>query len=390
MALPLVYNIESVRHRWHTTIVAVLGIAGSVAVFIAMAALASGFKAALVSSGSPENAMIRRTGATSEMDSVVTLEQLRALEDAPEVQRDASGPLVSPETVVVANLPLRSDPASDANVQVRGVSSRVLLVHPGIRMKEGRFIQTGMFEIVVGKHAAHAYAGLEVGRKVKLGGTEWTIVGIMDAGGSSFDSELWCDGQLLAPVYHRPINIYQSAAARLTSPAAIEALRERMKSDPRLQLQAETEIEYYSRASEQFTTLIQRLGFPVAFIMAVGAVLAALNTMYSAVAERAREIATIRAIGFGPTPIIISFVFEALLIALVGGILGGLCALPLNGLTTSTMNWQTFSHLSFAFRVTPFWILVGIGFALLMGLAGGGPPAYRAAHMPITSALRDM
>jgi putative ABC transport system permease protein len=390
MGLPLVYNIESVRQRWATTIVAVIGIAGSVSVCIAVLALASGFRAALVSSGSPDNAMVRRNGATSEMDSVVTLDQVRALEDAPEVEKEAGVPLVSPEIVVVANLPLRSS-GTDANVQIRGVNAeRALKVHRGIRMREGRFIQPAMFEVVVGKHAALSYSGMSLGEKIRLGGTEWTIVGVMDAGGSSFDSEVWCDSSLLAPVYHRPREIFQSTTVRLTSQDMLSSLASKAEGDPRLQVQVERETDYYARASERFESLVRKLGSLVAAVMAIGAIFAALNTMYSAVAERGREIATIRALGFGQGAVVVSFLFEALLIAFTGGVIGALCALPLNGLTTGTMNWQTFSHLSFAFRVTPNLLGLGLVFALVMGILGGLPPALRAARLPITVALRDL
>jgi putative ABC transport system permease protein len=389
VALPLVYNVESVRHRWQSTIVAVLGIAGSVSVFIAMLALASGFRAALVGSGSPDNVIVRRVGATNELDSVVTLGQIAALEDAAEIMKTTSGPLVSRETVVIANLPLRES-GTDANVQVRGVTARALDVHRGITFKEGRFFKPSSYEMVVGKNAATSYAGLAVGSPVRMGGQTWTVVGIMDSGGSSFDSEIWCDHMLLSPAYHRPVEIFSSVAARLTSADALEALKQRTTTDPRMQVEVERETDYYSRASERFEALIRNLGMPVALIMAIGAIFAALNTMYSAVAERGREIATIRAVGFGAGAVVISFTFEALLIALVGGIVGGLVAVPLNGLTTSTMNWQTFSHLSFAFRVTPAIVGLGVAFALLMGLVGGLPPALRAARLPITTALRDL
>jgi putative ABC transport system permease protein len=390
VALPLVYNVESIRQRWKTTIVAVLGIAGSVGVFLAMAALEHGFRAALVSSGSPDNVLVRRMGATNELDSVVTLDQANALEDVPEIARSPEGVLVSRETVVIANLPLKESGA-DANVQVRGVTPRAFLVHRGIRIVDGgRMMTPGTYEMMVGKNASASYAGATLGSVIRLGGASWTVVGIMDSGGSSFDSEIWCDHTLLAPAYHRPIEIFSSVAARLSSPEALSSLRDRTTTDPRLQVELERETDYYERASERFTTLIKRLGIPVGGIMALGAIFAALNTMYSAVAERAREIATIRAIGFGGTAVVVAFLIEALLIAFVGGVIGGLCALPLNGLTTGTMNWQTFSHLSFAFQITPVLLVAGILFALLMGIAGGLPPALRAARLPITTALRDL
>jgi len=389
MALPLMYNVESVRARWRTTVVAVLGIAGSVGVCVAMLALAFGFRATLVSSGSPDNALVRRAGATSEMDSVVTLEDLRVLEDAPEVARGADGPLVSPEMVVIGNLPLKKE-GTDANVQIRGVTLRALAVHPSVKIAEGRFFQPAMAELVVGKYAVMTYAGIGLGRTLRFGGTDWTVVGIMDSGGSAFDSEIWCDRDLLAPAYQRPLNIFQSAAVRLTAESSLESLQKRAANDPRLQLQVERETAYYAKASQMMTTMIATLGVLVVAIMGIGAVFAALNTMYSAVAERSREVATIRALGFGSGAVIFSFVLEALLIAFVGGVVGCLAALPLNGLTTGTMNFQTFSHLSFAFRVTPLLLVLGMCFALLMGLLGGLPPAWRASRLPITVALRDL
>jgi putative ABC transport system permease protein len=389
MALPLVYNLESVRVRWRSTLVAVLGIAGSVGVFVAMLALARGFEAALVTSGSARNAMVRRAGATSEVDSVVGLDELRAIEDAAEVQRGSDGPLVSPEIVVIAALPLVTT-GTDANVQVRGVTQRALAVHDNVHIAEGRFFKPGLFELVAGSEATHSYRGLKLGDTLRLAGNAFTVVGILDSGGSAFDSEVWCDADVLGPTYQRPRGIYQSLVARLTAPDALEALQARVAADPRLRVQVDRETEYYAKASQMLTGLILGLGSLVAAVMGVGAVFSALNTMYSAVAERSREIATIRAVGFGSAPVVMSFVVEALLIALVGGLVGCLAVLPINGLTTSTMNFQTFSHLSFAFRVTPPLLGLGLLFAVLMGLVGGVPPAIRAARLPITVALRDL
>jgi putative ABC transport system permease protein len=389
MALPLVYNLESVRVRWRSTLVAVLGIAGSVGVFVAMLALAKGFEAALVTSGSTANAMIRRAGATAEVDSLVNLEDLRVIEDAPEVQRGSEGPLVSPEIVVIAALPLLTT-GTDANVQVRGVTPRALAVHQGVRMAQGRFFRPGLYELVAGSEATLSYRGLGLGETVRVGGSDFTVVGILDGGGSAFDSEIWCDADVLGPAYQRPRGIYQSAVARLVSTDALTGLRARLAGDPRMRVQVDRETEYYAKASQMLTGLILGLGSLVAAVMGVGAVFSALNTMYSAVAERSREIATIRAVGFGGGAVVLSFLVEALLIALVGGMVGCLAVLPVNGLTTSTMNFQTFSHLSFAFRITPPLLALGLLFAVLMGLAGGLPPAIRAARLPITVALRDL
>jgi putative ABC transport system permease protein len=389
MAIPLSYNLNSLRVRWSSTVVAVLGIAGTVGVFVAMLALAKGFKTTLVSSGSPRNAIVLRGGATSEMESGVSLDQVRVIEDAPGVARDAHGPLVSPEVVVIAAFPLKAT-GTDANVQVRGVSPKALEVRDSVKMATGRFFEPGLNELVVGGHVAGTYAGFDLGSKVKFGGGEWTVVGVFDAGGSAFDSEVWCDSSVLSAVYKRPTNVYQSVTARLVSPEAFTGFKDALTSDPRVTLQASRELDYYEKQSRALTTLIQVLGTMVAVVMGIGAVLAALNTMYSAVAERSREIATMRALGFGTGSVVTSFVFEALCIALVGGLLGCICILPLNGVTTGTMNWQTFSHLAFAFRVTPVLLASGLAFALLMGLAGGVPPAVRAARARIAVALREL
>ena len=389
MALPLVYNLESVRARWRTTIVAILGIAGTVGVFVAMLALAKGFQAALITSGDPDNAFVRRAGATSELDSAITLDQLRPLEDAAEVQRTGDGPLASPEVVVVAALPLKKT-GTDANVQVRGVTPRALEVHKAVKVTEGRFFQKGLLEMVVGRNAVRSYKGVAPGDTLRLGGSSWTIVGVMDSNGSAFDSEIWCDADLLNSTFQRPSGVYQSVTLRLVSRDALGALAARVAGDPRLRVQVERETDYYAKASRMMTNMILGLGSMVALVMGVGAVFAALNTMYSAVAERAREVATIRAVGFGGGAVVVSFVLEALFVSLAGGLLGCLAVLPLNGLTTSTMNFQTFSHLAFAFRVTPLLLGFGLAFALLMGLAGGVPPAIRAARLPVTAALRDL
>ena len=388
MAIPLNYNLNSLRVRWSSTVVAVLGIAGTVGVFVAMLALAKGFRTTLVASGSPSNALLLRGGATSEMSSAVSLDQARIIEDAPGVARDSSGPLVSPEVVVIAPFPLKSNGA-DANVQVRGVSPKALAVR-NIKVVSGRFFRPGLDELVVGRNVAGTYAGFNLGNTVRFGGGSWTIVGVFDAGGSAFDSEVWADATVLNGVYKRPTNNFQSVTVRLTSPEAFQHFKDTLTSDPRLTLDVEREIEYYDKQSQALTRLITVLGTLVALVMGVGAVFGALNTMYSAVSERSREIATMRALGFGAGSVVTSFVFEALCIAFIGGLIGCIGVLPLNGMTTGAMNWQTFSHLAFAFRVTTPLLLGGIIFALIMGLAGGVPPAVRAARARIAVALREL
>ncbi|HSB77358.1 MAG TPA: ABC transporter permease [Candidatus Methylomirabilis sp.] len=389
MAIPLTYNLRSLKVRWTSTVVAVLGIAGTVGVFVAMLSLAQGFKATLVASGSTHNAIVRRAGATSEMESVVSLDQVRVIQDAPGVERGRLGPLVSPEVVVIAAFPLKSS-GTDANVQVRGVSPQVLSVRDSVRIVGGRFFQPGLAELVVGRNVARSYVGFALGKTVRFGGGTWTVVGVFDAGGSAFDSELWCDANVLNQVYQRPQNIFQSVTARLASPDALTRFKDALTSDPRVTVQVDREVDYYEKQSRQLTTLITVLGTIVALVMGIGAVFGALNTMYSAVVERSREIATMRAVGFGVGSVVMSFLFEALCIAFVGGLLGCAAVLPLNNLTTGTMNWQTFSHLAFAFRVTPPLLASGLLFALLMGLVGGVPPAIRAARQPIALALREL
>jgi len=389
MAIPVVYNLRSVRQRWNSSIVAVLGIAGTVGVFVAMLSLAHGFKATLVASGTTDNALILRAGANAEMNGAVTLDEVRILQDAPGIARGANGPLVSAEAVMIAPFPLIST-GTDANVQLRGVSPTALEVRKTLKIVEGRFFQPGLTELVVGKNVSGTYAGLKLGSEIRFGGATWHVVGVFDAGGSAFDSEVWADAHVLNQVYKRPENIFQSVTVHLTSAGAIQQFKDSVSSDPRMNVDVDREVNYYSKQSQTMTTIITTLGGIVAVIMAIGAVFGALNTMYSAVSERSREIATLRALGFGAGSVVFSFTVEALLISFVGGVVGCLAVLPLNGLTTGAMNWQTFSHLAFAFRITPPLLLQGIVFALVMGLIGGLPPAIRAARRPVAPALRGL
>jgi len=390
MAIPISYNVRSVAARWSTAVVSVLGIAGTVGVFVAMLAMARGFQATLVASGSPQNAIILRSGADSEMVSAVSLDQVKIIADSEEVARDGSGtPLSSPEVVVIGAFPLATT-GTDANVQIRGLSPGVLGVRPSIKMIQGRFFKPGLAELVVGKNAAKIYSGFDLGSTINIGGQIWTVVGVMDAGGSAFDSELWCDSNLLSQSFKRPEYIFSSHTVRLKSGDMFGEFKDRLTSDPQLTVQVEREEAYYAKQSQVVSTLIRVLGFLVAIVMAIGAVFGALNTMYSAVAARSREIATMRALGFSGGSVVLSFMLESVLIALVGGILGCIVVLPLNGFTTGTINWQTFSHLAFAFRVTPGLLIAGIVFALLMGIIGGVLPAFRAARLSVATALREL
>jgi putative ABC transport system permease protein len=289
----------------------------------------------------------------------------------------------------MAPIPLRST-GTDANVVFRGVSPNVLTIRSNVKIAEGRMFRHGLNEIVVGKNAKATYSGLALGSTIALGSASWQVVGIFDAGGSAFDSEVWGDPHLINGAYNRPDSISQSVTVHLTSPAALQELRDSLTTDPRLNVDVTREIDYYSKQSTRMTQLITILGGFVAAIMAIGAVFGALNTMYSAVAERGREIGTMRALGFGGPSVVFSFLFEALLISFVGGVLGCLAVLPLNGLTTSTMNFQTFSNLAFAFKITFDLLWMGVVFALVMGVLGGMPPAIRAASRPVASALREL
>jgi putative ABC transport system permease protein len=387
--VPVSYNFRSIRARWTSTIVAILGIAGTVGVFVAMLSLAHGFKATLVASGSPGNALVMRAGSSSEMMGGITLDSVKLVQDAPGIARDAEGPLVTQEVVGVIPFPLITT-GTDANVQVRGVSPNVLRIRTFTKIMQGRMFQPGLYELVVGKNATKTYAGLKFGDTVNFSGSTWKVVGIFDAGGSSFDSEVWCDSKLLNEVLKRPDNIFQSVTVHLTSPAAFQQLKDSLVTNPQLNVDVTREIDYYAKQSTAMTTLITVLGGLVAAIMAIGAVFGALNTMYSAVSERGREIATMRAVGFSSWNVILSFLFEALLISFAGGILGCLAVLPINGLTTSTMNFQTFSNLAFAFKITFSLLLMGVVFALVMGILGGVFPAIRAARRPVAQALRDL
>ena len=389
MAIPVVYNLRSVKERWSSSVVAVLGIAGTVAVFVAMLALARGFQVALTSSGLPENVKVQQVGADSEMTSSMEIGAVRVVEDAPLVARAGSQPTVSAEVVVLANLPMRGT-TSDANVQVRGVSPRVLAVRNNVRLVQGRFFTPGLYELVIGRNAARSYEGLDLGKTVRIGPGQWTVVGVFDSGGSAFDSEIWADANIVNGAYQRPPGVYQSVTAKLRSPEDFQAFKTALERDPRAKLQASPEPEYYESQSQLVTTLIKVLGTIVAIVMGLGAILAALNTMYSAVSERSREIAVLRALGFQGGSIVLSFLAEAMIIAIIGGVLGCVVVLPVNGITTGTINWQTFSHLSFAFRITPDLLIWGILFAIFMGVLGGLPPAIRAARANVSTTLRAL
>ncbi len=388
--IPISYNIRSLKERKASTLVAVFCIAGVVAVFVSVMSMANGFRQTLIATGSESNAMVLRGGSTTELVSAVNLDQAKVISDAPGVARDEKGRAkVSREVVVIASIKMKSS-GTDANVQLRGVSPGVLDVRDSVKVVKGRFFTPGLPELVVGKNAMDLYKSLNLDDGIKIGGQTWTVVGILDAGGAAFDSEVWCDTNVLNQTFNRPMNLFQSVTVKLISKGAFKEFKDSLTADPRLTVDVVKEVAYYERQSRMITTLINVLGFLVAAVMGIGAVFGALNTMYAAISARASEIATLRALGFTGGNVVVSFVLEALVIAFIGGVFGCVATLPLNGFTASTINWTTFSHLAFAFQVTPALMVKGIFFALFMGFLGGLFPALRAARQSITATLRGM
>ena len=390
MAIPLNYCLQNLRMRWTSVLAAVAGIAGTVAVFVAMLSLASGFKSAVLKTGSPDDVIVRRAGAQMEVDSVLPIDQVNLITDALKtVMPGEAGTLASPEEVVIGDFPLRQA-GIDAHLQLRGVTPKVVAVRNSIHLVEGRFLRPGLNELVIGRNVPANYSSFALGQVVRFGGATWDVVGVFDAGGTSFDSEVWADSSSLAQAFQRPPGTFQSVTLRIPSADAYRHFRDLLSSDPKLAVQVDREREYYERQSRVLTRLVVLVGVAIGLVMAVGAVLGALNTMYSTVAERTREIACLRALGFGETSVIAAIVFEAECIAIAGGLCGCIFALPFNGLMTRTLNPQTQSHLAFAFQVTPPLLLLGLSFAILMGLIGGLPPAVRAARARIAFVLREL
>lgn len=388
--IPISYNLRNLGARWTNTLVAVLGIAGVVGVFVATISMANGFRSTLKASGSPDNVMLRRAGSNAELESGLSLEQAKVAMTYPQVAAGTDGqPLGSPEVVVVAALPMITT-GTDANVQVRGVSKTVWQVRPTVRITAGRTLTPGLPELNVGKNAASLYRGLELGGVVAFGGQNWTVVGLFDAGGSAFDSEIWADATVLNEGFQRPKESCQSITLKLKSADDFTAFKDAASVDPRLTVTVERESDYYRRQSKMVETLIRVLGYMVASVMAIGAVFGALNTMYSSVSARSREVATLRALGFSRYSIVLSFTLESICISTVGAVLGCLLVIPLNGYTASTINWSTFSHLGFAFQITPTLVGTGFLFAWLMGFLGGFFPALRAARQSIPTILRGL
>jgi putative ABC transport system permease protein len=382
-------NLRSMAQRIGSSAVAVFGIVGVVIVLVGVLSIAEGFRSAMQATGDEDTVMVMRSGADSEMTSGIGGDHARIIQDKPGIAKDAAGPLTSPELLVIVNHPLKRS-GTDANVPLRGVEAAAFRVHTNVHIVEGRNFEFGRNEIIVGRAALGQFVGLTVGSSVKWGENTWRVVGIFEAGGSAAESELWCDAKVLQPAYRRG-NSYQSVYARLAAHNSFDALKDALTTDPRLTVGVIREPEYYARQSQTLQTVIRTVGFAIAGLMGVGAIFGAVNTMYNAVASRGREIATLRALGFGSIPVVISVLAEAVALSIVGGIIGGLLAwAAFDGYQTSTMNFQSFSQVAFAFKVTPALLARGLFYAVIMGVLGGLLPALRAARLPIATALRQL
>jgi putative ABC transport system permease protein len=382
-------NLRSIPERRGAVIAAAVGIAGVVAVFVGVLSIAEGFRAAMKVTGSQDIAIVLRSSADAEMTSGLSRDETRLIADAPGIARNAGGPLASAELFVIINLPKRST-ATDANVPFRGVGPAAIAVRDDVKIVEGRNFAPGRNELIAGVGAARAFAGLEVGRKIRIGQNDWEVVGIFSGGGGAVESEIWTDAAVLQPAYHRG-DSFQSVYARLASAGAFQQFKDALTTNPQLQVKVVRQAEFLTDQSSMLTKFIQTIGYFIAAMMALGAIFGALNTMYGAVSARTREIATLRALGFGAGPVVLSILLESLALALAGGAVGAAAAyFAFNGFKASTINWQTFSQIAFAFQVTPQLLVQGIAWAALIGMIGGLFPALRAARLPIASALREL
>ena len=383
------FGLLSIPQRRGTVAATVFGIAGVVAVLVGVLSIAAGFKQAMTVSGAPDAAVVLRSGADSEMVSGLGRDETRVIADSPGVAHTTQGSLSSAELFVIINVPKRST-GTDANVPLRGVEASALQVRDQVKIVQGRMFEWGKNEVIVGSGAAQEFAGLELGSTLKVGRYEWPVVGIFSANGGVAESEIWTDAKVLQDAYHRG-DSFQSVYVKLNSPGAFQEFKDSLTSNPQLSVKVVRQSDYYAEQSVKVIQLVTWLGYPIAVLMALGAVFGALNTMYSAVSTRTREIATLRALGFGRGAVIVSLMIESLLLALVGGAIGGgLAYFAFNNFHTSTMNFQSFSQVTFAFRVTPGLLVRGIVWSALIGLIGGLFPAIRAARLPIAAGLREL
>jgi putative ABC transport system permease protein len=382
-------NLRNLPARLGTSLVAVVGIGGVVAVLVSLLSMGEGFRAALELSGRDDVALVLRGGSSDELSSAFGRDQVSVIAAAPGIVRDERGEVASPEFYTIVDLPMRST-GTAANVPFRGVTARAPQVRDGFRIVAGRMFEPGKDEVIVGRGAFTQFGNVDLGREVTWGSHVWRVVGVFEAGGSVSESEVWTDLSVLQGVYRRG-NSVQVVRARLESPAALEVLGRWLDADPRLDASVRSEREFYADQSRILVTMIRYVGTTIAVLMGIGAVFAALNTMYSTVSSRTREIATLRALGFGAAPVVASVLLEAMALGLLGGLVGGaLVYVGLNGYQASTLNWASFSQITFAFTVTPALLVTGLGYSLILGLVGGLLPALRAARLPITAGLREL
>ena len=382
-------NLRTIPQRLGSSGVAIVGIAGVVIVLVSVLSIAQGFAAAMEASGSPVRALVMRSGADSEMTSGLSGAEVDIIKQAPGLRRNGQTPLASAELYVIIDIPKISTD-SPANVPMRGIEPAGTGLREEFSIAEGRMFEFGTNEVIVGRGASVNFKGLTVGNTVVVGQSTWKVVGLFETDGSVAETEIWCDARVLQGVYRRG-NTYQSLLARLDSSDSFNTFRDWLTANPQVNVQVRREEEYYAQQSRALTSLIRTVGFGIAALMGIGAVFGAILTMYTAVSTRSREIATLRALGFNTTSVIVSVLAESLGLAAIGGSIGGLLAyVAFNGYQTSTMNFSTFSQVAFAFQVTPQLLGMGLFYALAMGLVGGLFPALRAARLPIPSALREL
>jgi putative ABC transport system permease protein len=387
----MLLNLRMLPGRLGSSSVAIIGIAGVVVIFVSVLSISEGFYAAMTGAGSTGRALILRGGSDTEMTSGLPGTQTRVVKEAPGIRREGTIPVASAETYVVIDVPKKSTPDSPANVPMRGIESTAMQTRNEISIVEGRMFRFGTNEVIAGKAASRQFINLNVGDTIVSGVNRWPVVGLFEADGGVAETEIWCDAHILQGVYGNVGN-FNSVLATLDSPESFNTLHDWLMTNPQTDgLTVMRENEYYASRSEMMTRLINTLGFGIASLMGIGAIFGAVLTMYTAVSARTREIATLRALGFNTTSVVVSVLTEAMMLGVIGGVVGGGAAyLAFNGFETSTMNFQTFSQVAFAFRVTPRLLLSGLVYALSIGLIGGLLPAIRAARLPITSALREL
>ncbi|HTH78931.1 MAG TPA: ABC transporter permease [Ramlibacter sp.] len=383
-------GISTLRQRIGSSAVIVVGIAGVVGVLVALLAMAQGYSETLRNTGNTDTAIVMRGASASEVMSGLDRDSIVQIPQAPGVARDAKGqPIASPELVVAANLPMKNGgPDEEGSVQLRGVGDEAWTVRPQVKIVAGRRFQPGLRELIVGRGAARQFAGLEPGREVRLGNQKWTVAGVF-ASGDAMESEVWGDANVVADTYGRGSS-RASVTVRLSDPAAFGEFKKALESNPQLKVDASTTADYFSKQSERVTKIIRVVGITVGIVMAIGAVFGALNTMFAAVSARAREIATLRAIGFPGVPVVVAVMLETMLLALAGGIIGAVGAWALfDGFAASTMAGAV-GKLSFQLHVTPNLMWEGLKWAMAIGFIGGLFPAVRAARLPVSTALREL